>query len=93
MLCDIFRSRIRYSPESFVTTHARLKGWWHGRHVAHGSVGSVNGNRNVPYLNRWNDERNLNLNWHDNDWNGDYRFLAVRHSRRFSRFILKREFC
>ena len=37
-----------------------------------------NGNRNVPYLNNWNDKRNLNLNWYDNDWNDNYRFLAVR---------------
>jgi hypothetical protein len=38
----------------------------------------VDGNRNVAYL--WNDDngRNLNLNWIDNDWNGNYRFLAVR---------------
>ena len=40
----------------------------------------MNGNRNVAYL--WNDGngRNLNLNWIDNDWNDDYRFLAVRKS-------------
>jgi len=40
----------------------------------------VNGNRNVAYL--WNDDngRNLNLNWIDNDWNDNYRFLAVRKS-------------
>ena len=38
----------------------------------------MNGNRNVAYL--WNDDngRNLNLNWIDNDWNDNYRFLAVR---------------
>ena len=43
-----------------------------------GSVAKVNGNRNVPYLNRNVSKRNLNLNWFDNDWNSDYRFLAVR---------------
>jgi len=52
---------------------------------AQGSVAKVNGNRNVPYLNRNDRERNLNLNWWDNDWNGNYRFLAVRHCRYFSR--------
>lgn len=47
-------------------------------------IGSVsrrlNGNRNVAYL--WNDglERNLDLNWFENDWNPNYRFLAVRNS-------------
>jgi hypothetical protein len=52
---------------------------------ARGSVAKVNGNRNVPYLNRNDAKRNLNLNWWDNDWNGSYRFLAVRHCRYFSR--------
>ena len=37
-----------------------------------------NGNCNVPYLNRNGSERNLNLNWNDNDWNENCRFLAVR---------------
>jgi len=36
-----------------------------------------NGNRNVAYLNKDSNERNLNLNWYDNDWNDNYRFLAV----------------
>lgn len=52
---------------------------------AQGSEASVNGNRNVPYLNRNDAERNLNLNWWDNDWNGNYRFFAVRHCHDFSR--------
>lgn len=45
-----------------------------------GSETNVNENRNVAYL--WNDDngRNLNLNWIDNDWNDNYRFLAVRKS-------------
>lgn len=47
-------------------------------------IGSIwqnsNGNRNVPELN-WNgDKRKLNLNWFENDWNANYRFLAVRNS-------------
>lgn len=48
------------------------------------AIGSVwvnpNGNRNVPYLNNWNDKRKrkLNLNWYDNEWNRNYRFAAVR---------------
>jgi hypothetical protein len=41
-----------------------------------GSVAKVNGNRNVPNLNKDGSKRNLNLNWWDNDWNGNYRFLA-----------------
>lgn len=43
-----------------------------------GSVGNVNGNRNVAYLDHNDRKRNLNLNWFDNDWNDSYRFLAVR---------------
>ena len=53
------------------------------------------GNRHVPYLNRWNDDRrNLNLNYLENDWNGNYRFLAVRNFYHFSldNFI-SGEFC
>lgn len=37
-----------------------------------------NGIRNVAYLNRSDAERDLNLNWIDNDWNDHCRFLAVR---------------
>lgn len=46
--------------------------------VALGSVGSVSGDRRVPCLRRWFVERNLDLRWRDDDWRGDYRFLAVR---------------
>jgi hypothetical protein len=44
------------------------------------SVAKVNLNRNVPELWNDNDRRKLNLNWFDNDWNDNYRFLGVRHS-------------
>lgn len=44
-------------------------------------IGSVwqnpNGNRNVPMLWSNDRERNANLNWLDNMWNANYRFLAV----------------
>lgn len=73
------RSRIRYSLRE------AIGGQWHGRLLAQGSVGKVNGNRNVPYLNRNDSKRNLNLNWWDNDWNANYRFLGVRHYYCFSR--------
>ena len=54
--------------------------------VSHdGSVAKINDNRNVPCLNKDDSKRNLNLNWWDNDWNGNYRFLAVRHCHDFSR--------
>lgn len=44
-------------------------------------VVTLNSNRNVAYLNRNDHERNLNLNWFDdNDWNEIYRFAAVRKS-------------
>ena len=56
------------------------------------SVAKVNLNRNVPEL--WNDngQRKLNLNWFDNDWNANYRFLGVRHSY-FSPFLMEGVFC
>jgi hypothetical protein len=38
----------------------------------------VDGNRNVPKLWKNDDDWKLNLDWWDNDWNSDYRFLAVR---------------
>ena len=46
--------------------------------VALGSVAKVDGYRNVPYLNRNDRRRNLYLDWWDYDWDGHYRFLAVR---------------
>lgn len=55
-----------------------LEGWWRGWSFAH-TWRDSNGNRNVPYL-YFNDKRKLNLNWYDNDWNANYRFLAVRKS-------------
>lgn len=55
------------------------------------SVAKVNGNRNVPYLDRNDANRNLNLNWWSNRWNRNYRFLAVRYSLR-SPASLGREF-
>lgn len=46
--------------------------------VALGSVWqNPNGNRNVPYLDWDSVERKLNLNWLENDWNAEYRFVAV----------------
>ncbi len=75
------RSQIRYSLEIF---KRNIKRQCHGWLFIQGSVAKVNGNRNVPYLNRNDSERNLNLNWRDNDWNAIYRFLAVRYSYCFS---------
>jgi hypothetical protein len=46
--------------------------------VALGSVGKVHGDRNVLYLHRLDSKRDLKLGWFDDDWNGRYRFLAVR---------------
>ena len=56
--------------------------------VSHdGSVAKINDNRNVPCLNKDDSKRNLNLNWWDNDWNPNYRFLAVRNFHCFSRYL------
>lgn len=62
-----------------------LEGWWYGWRLAQGSVGKVNGNLYVPYLNRNDANRNLNLNRRDERWNRNYRFLAVRYVFGFSR--------
>jgi len=46
-----------------------------------------NGNLNVPYLYSNADERNLNLNYFENDWNENYRFLGRRNFLYFSTFL------
>lgn len=48
--------------------------------VALGSVGLVSGGRGVPCLDEVGSKRCLGLYWWDGDWNGYYRFLAVRNS-------------
>lgn len=35
-------------------------------------------------FNRWNDERNVNVNRNDNDWNDNWSFAGVRNSLHFS---------
>ena len=60
-------------------------GQCNGWHFAQNSVTKVDGNRNVPYLYRNDAKLNLNLNWLDEDWNANYRFLAVRYFYGFSR--------
>lgn len=69
------------------TTPRVFKGWCYGKYFIHFDGSSwVNrdGNRNVPYLNKNDSKRNLNLNWFDNDWNDYWRFLTVRKFIRFS---------
>ena len=46
--------------------------------VGLGSVAEVRGRRSVLYLDEGGSRRNLYLNWFDDDWHSDYRFLAVR---------------
>lgn len=48
------------------------------------------GNRNVPYLNRNDSNRKLNLNWIDNDWNDICRFAAVRNWLQYKNSPLSR---
>jgi hypothetical protein len=48
-----------------------------------GSIAKVSGNRNVLVLSENDSKRKLNLNWFDNDWNGNYRFLGVRNCAYF----------
>jgi hypothetical protein len=49
--------------------------------IALGSVGEVDGDRKVPFLDRDGSERCLNLAWFDGGWNASFRFLAVRNSQ------------
>ena len=46
--------------------------------IALGSVAEVDGDRDVPDLSRDDAERGLSLYWWGRDWDGGYRFLAVR---------------
>ena len=69
------RFRIRYNPK--ITLEYSKGGGTEG-HAYIAPVWRHLNDRNVPIL--WNDSngRNLNLNWFENDWNSNYRFLAVR---------------
>jgi hypothetical protein len=86
------RSQIRYSLEIFdFETSPLSKGSGLDGMAYIGSVWqNRNGNRNVPYLNRNDSKRNLNLNWIDNDWNEIYRFAAVRNSLHSERIYVAR---
>jgi hypothetical protein len=51
--------------------------------IALGSIALVLGDRDVPYLDVWHDERRrsgrgLGLSWFEDRWNVSYRFAAVR---------------
>ena len=52
--------------------------------VGLGSVGEVDGDRDVPFLGRHDSERGLDLTWWDFDWLARCRFLGVRNYVRFS---------
>ena len=43
-------------------------------------------------FNRWNDERNVNVNRNDNDWNDNWWFAGLRNSLHFSPALVG-EFC
>ncbi len=43
-----------------------------------GSVCKIDGNRNIPELWYNDDDRKLNLNNWNGEWNDNYRFLSVR---------------
>ena len=75
------RYRMRFSLESY----SRGSGRGDILHIS-AWVGR-SGNRNVAYLNRNGSKRNLNLNWYDNDWNDNCRFLAVGNSLCFPSFF------
>jgi hypothetical protein len=50
------------------------------RHTFGAQWQNPNGNVNVPYFYRNNGKRNLNLNWIDNEFNSNCRFLVSRQS-------------
>lgn len=60
--------------------------------ILYSTVCVLDDKRHVPYLYRDADDRNLNLNWFDNDWDDVYCFAGVRNSLLFSLNHL-REFC
>lgn len=64
----------------FDTAQRALNGQWQGRHFVQFAT-----------FNRWNDERNVNVNRNDNDWNDNWWFAGVRNSLHFSLFAW--EFC
>ena len=47
---------------------------------------------NFATFNRWNDERNVNVNRNNNDWNDNWMFAGTRKSFHFSLTLLG-EFC
>lgn len=55
--------------------------------------GGMGGVSHICYatFNRWNDERNVNVNRNDNDWNDNWSFAGVRNSLHFS--LATGEFC
>ena len=55
-----------------------FKGQWHRWYSV--QIWQRLDNRNVPCLWSNTSKRNLNLNWFENRWNDNYRFLAVRNS-------------
>lgn len=71
------------------------EGQWSRWYFTHyGSVWTRSfGNRNVPYLYENDAKRKLNLNWYDNDWNDNYRFLAVRNFLYSLPFFGRVSFC
>lgn len=59
---------------SELLTYKGIEDWL----IALGSVGKVDGDRYVPYLDGSVSERGLDLRWWGRDWDGNCRFLAVR---------------
>ena len=45
--------------------------------------GGTEGTLYITAFNRWNDERNVNVNRNDNDWNDNWWFAGLRYSLHF----------
>jgi hypothetical protein len=84
---------VDYLYPKLYTTPTVLKEWWTRKTKNDIRLGSIwhnaNDNRNVPVLNFDDNKRKLNLNWFDNDWNDNYRFLGVRKCFYYPVFIFK----
>lgn len=74
-----FRCRIRYRPE---IGKIAFHGSWHRRHFAHTAAA----------FNRWNDERNVNVNRNDNEWNDNWWFAGRRYCLHYAKMALMGHF-
>ena len=79
---DTWCGELSHFDAEYDTALRTLERQWHGRFAIRFAT-----------FNRWNDERNVDVNRNDNRWNRNYRFGGVRNSLYFSPDFLLGEFC